>query len=276
MSAVPIVSMNASAASSATSSVPAARAVEHGSAAPVSVRAVVASFTRLFAVQGSWNYETLLGNGIAFCSEPLLRALPPERYRSALARQSRYFNAHPYLASVAVGALSRAELDGADPAKIERFRTALCGPLGSVGDQLVWAGWLPLCSVIALGAFAVGHGALVTLGIFLGLYNIGHVALRAWGLRTGLRRGMRVAPALANPILRDGPAALARIAAVVSGLVLPLALQRIIGPGRGLAGAVAVVAVVGAVVLARFGTRATGWRATLLLLAIFVLYSVSR
>ncbi|MGI8510494.1 MAG: PTS system mannose/fructose/sorbose family transporter subunit IID [Gemmatimonadaceae bacterium] len=271
MSASP-VRTNGSPAPAASS----APSADHGSPAPVPLRAVVASFTRLFAVQGSWNYETLLGNGIAFCSEPLLRGLPPERYRAALARQSRYFNAHPYLASVAVGSLSRAELDGADPAKIERFRTALCGPLGSVGDQLVWAGWLPLCSIIAIGVFALGQGALVTLCVFLGLYNAGHVALRAWGLRTGLRRGMRVAPALANPILRDGPAALARIAAVISGLVLPLALQRIIGPGRALAGVVAVVAVGGAVILARFGTRATGWRATLLLLAIFVLYSVSR
>ena len=30
-------------------------------------------YTRLFAVQGSWNYETMIGNGIAFCTEPALR-----------------------------------------------------------------------------------------------------------------------------------------------------------------------------------------------------------
>lgn len=250
-----------------------------GSPAPVSAGAVLESFTRLFAIQGAWNYETLLGNGIAFCAEPLLRGLPADRYRAAIARQSRYFNAHPYLAGVAVGALARAELDGVDPERIERFRTALCGPLGSVGDQLVWAGWLPLCSLIALGVFALGQGPFVTLATFLGLYNVGHVALRAWSLRTGLRRGLAVAPALAHPFFREAPAALARIAAVVAGLVLPLALQRIIGPGRELAGvvaSVAVVAVVGAVILARFGRRATGWRATLVLLAIFVLYSVVR
>jgi mannose PTS system EIID component len=247
-----------------------------GSAAPVRASRIVASFMRLFAVQGSWNYETMLGNGIAFCMMPLLRELPAERYHTALARQARYFNAHPYLASVAVGALARAELDGEDPVRIERFRTALCGPLGSVGDQLVWAGWLPLCSLIALGAFALGAGPMAVVCIFLGIYNVGHVALRGWGLRVGLRRGMRVAPALANPMLREGPAALARISAVLAGLILPLALQRIIGPGRVLAGGVAVVAVVGAVILARFGARATGWRGALAVLAIFVLYSVAR
>jgi mannose PTS system EIID component len=247
-----------------------------GTPAPVSRRAVAAAFARLFAVQGSWNYETMVGNGIAFCMEPLLRGLPEERYRAALAREARYFNAHPYLAGVAVGALARGELDGEDPDRIERFRTALCGPLGSVGDQLVWAGWLPLCSLIALAAFALGAGPLVVVCIFLGVYNLGHFALRAWGLRVGLRRGLRVAPALANPVFREGPATLARIAAVLAGLILPLALQRIIGPGRVLAGGVAVVAVIGAVILARFGARATGWRAALGLLAVFVLYSVAR
>ena len=39
-----------------------------------------------------------------------------ERFKTALARESQYFNAHPYLASVAVGALARAELDGEPPA----------------------------------------------------------------------------------------------------------------------------------------------------------------
>ena len=249
---------------------------DSGSPAPVGSRAIVASFIRLFAVQGSWNYETMVGNGIAFCMKPLLSGLPEERYHAALARQARYFNAHPYLAGVAVGALARGELDGEDAARIERFRTALCGPLGSVGDQLVWAGWLPLSSLIALSAFALGAGPLAVVCIFLGVYNVGHVALRAWGLRVGLRRGLRVAPALANPVFREWPAALARISAVLAGLILPLALQRIIGPGRVLAGGVAVVAVVGAVILARFGARATGWRAALGVLAIFVLYSVAR
>ena len=144
---------------------------------------------RLLAIQGAWNYETLLGNGIGFCVEPALRLLPggvhTPRFKEAMARQSKYFNAHPYLAAVAVGALARAELDDAPAAKIERFRTALAGPLGSVGDRLVWAGWLPFCSLVALTVFGLGGGAGAVLATFLGLYNAGHLVLRAWGLRTG-------------------------------------------------------------------------------------------
>ena len=100
-------------------------------------------FVRLFAVQGSYNYETMIGNGIAFAAEPAFRLLPGgrdgEAYHAAMARHSRYFNAHPYLAALAVGALVRAELDGEAGERVERFRTACCGPLGAAGDRLVWA-----------------------------------------------------------------------------------------------------------------------------------------
>lgn len=80
---------------------------------PLHTRAAI--LLRMLAIQGAWNYETLVGNGIGFCVEPALRRLPGgvggEPYRAALARQSQYFNAHPYLAAVAVGALARAELE---------------------------------------------------------------------------------------------------------------------------------------------------------------------
>jgi PTS system mannose-specific IID component len=244
------------------------------------LRTRVDIFLRLLAIQGSWNYEILMGNGIGFCVEPALRLLPGGRggpqYREALARQCQYFNAHPYLASVAVGALARAELDGAPAAKIERFRTALCGPLGSVGDRLVWAGWLPFCSLLALAAFGLGANALPVILVFLVTYNAGHLGLRVWGLHVGWRDGMRVASALGTPVLRHGPQYIARAAALVGGVALPLALYRLIGSGRALTGGVLVAVVIGAIVLARLHGRAEGWRVALIALAAFVLYSVAR
>ena len=243
-------------------------------------RTRLAMFMRMLAIQGSWNYETLLGNGIGFCVEPALRLLPGGQggpaYRAALARQSQYFNAHPYMAAVAVGALARAELDGEAPAKIERFRTALCGPLGSVGDRLVWAGWLPACSVAALAAFGFGVGTAGVVFVFLGLYNAGHLALRAWGLSAGLDHGMKVASALGEPVLRKSPPHIAQVAALVGGLALPLALDRVIGPGRALFGVVLAAVALGGLVLAQLHGRVEGWKVAMGLLALFVLYSVVR
>ncbi|HVE80086.1 MAG TPA: PTS system mannose/fructose/sorbose family transporter subunit IID [Gemmatimonadaceae bacterium] len=237
-------------------------------------------YTRLLAIQGSWNYEILLGNGIGFCVDPALRTLPGgadgAAYGAALARQSRYFNAHPYLASVAVGALARAELDGEDPERIERFRTALAGPLGSVGDRLVWAAWLPFCSLLGLAAFGLGAGPLAAVLLFLVPYNAGHLALRAWGLRVGFRHGLRVAGALGTPILRQGPPYVARAAALVAGVAIPLVLDRTIGPGRRLTGGVVVAMVLGTILLVRLRGRVEGWQLALVALAGFVVFSVLR
>ena len=235
-------------------------------------------FTRLLAIQGSWNYETLMGNGIGFCIEPALRLLPggvhTPRFKEALSRQSKYFNAHPYLASVAVGALARAELDGEPPEKIERFRTALAGPLGSVGDRLVWAGWLPFCSLVGLTVFGLGGSPLAVLLTALLLYNSGHFALRAWGLRVGWNRGMKVAQALANPVLRQGPQVIAPFAAFAAGLGVPLALMRIIGPGRALLGGVLLGAAVGAVLIVKLHARVEGWRLAIGVLSALILVAM--
>jgi PTS system mannose-specific IID component len=237
-------------------------------------------YLRLFAVQGAWNYETMLGNGIGFCIEPALRLLPGGRegqqYPAAMGRHAKYFNAHPYFAGVAVGALARAELDGVPAPMIERFRTALGGPLGSVGDRLVWASWLPLCSLIALAAFGLGARPLFVIGIFLITYNVGHLALRAWGLKVGFDRGVRVADALAHPILRRGPQIVGSLAALLAGFSIPLAARRIIGGEKFLSAEIIVLAMGGGLLLARFGGGTQGWRISLVLLALFVLYSVIR
>lgn len=239
-----------------------------------------AVFLRLLAVQGSWNYELLLGPGIGFALDPALRHLPGgtdgDAYRDAVARESRYFNAHPYLASLAVGALARAELAGAPPAQIERFRTALCGPLGSVGDRLVWARWLPFCALVGLLAFALGARPLLVLLIFLGLYNVGHLGLRLWGLRAGWRDGLRVAAALGNPVLRQGPAWLARAAALVAGTLLPSLLVRAVGPGPRPIALVLLGGLAIGAMLVRLHGRVESWRAALLALAVLALFSLLR
>jgi PTS system mannose-specific IID component len=238
----------------------------------------VAMFFRLLAVQGAWNYETLVGNGIGFCVEPALRRLPGgrdgEAYRAALARQSQYFNAHPYLTSVAVGALARAELEGAAPERIERFRTALCGPLGALGDRLVWATFLPLCSFAALVVFGIGGSPLATVLTFLVLYNIGHLGLRIWGLQAGWRKGLNVAQSLGHPVLQHSQPYLARLAAALAGFALPVALHRVIGPGQILLGGTLAGVLAGAVLLASLHGRAEGWKLSIALLTAFALYSV--
>ena len=191
---------------------------------------LVRSLLRLFTVQGSWNYERMQGLGIGVAEEPLLRNLRAEvgddrvAYRAAVARGAHFFNAHPYLCGLAVGAAARAEHDGVPPEQVERLRTALCGPLGSLGDRLVWAGWLPLTSGLALIAVALGLG-LRAIVAFVVVYNVGHVALRWWALRAGWRYGAQVAQALREPLLQRATALSGPAMALVVGAALPLVAQ---------------------------------------------------
>ncbi len=249
-------------------------------AAPLPLATRASMLVRCLALQGAWNYEILNGNGVGFCVEPALRHLPGgiegEAYREALARQCAYFNAHPYLASLAVGALARAELDRTPPERLLRFRTALCGPLGSVGDRLVWAAWLPACSLVALLLFGLGAGPVGVAVGFLVLYNTGHLALRAWGLGAGWLRGLNVAQALSAPWLQRGPQYIARGAALVAGIALPFAANRAIGGGASLDPvplAVMALTPVLALLLVRLHGKLEGWQALFGALAALVLFS---
>jgi hypothetical protein len=83
-----------------------------------------------------------------------------------------------------------------------------------------------------------------------------------------------VASALGNPVLRQGPQYIGSATALVAGVALPIALQRVVGPSRALVGGIVVAALVGLLILARLRERAEGWRIALGVLAVFVLYSI--
>jgi PTS system mannose-specific IID component len=223
---------------------------------------------RLFAVQGSYNYERMLGLGVGIAEEPLLRDLDDGKYRPAVARGAHFFNAHPYLVGLAVGAAARAEHEGTPPDQIERLREALCGPLGSLGDRLVWAGWLPFLSGLSLVAVALGAG-WGAVAAFLIVYNIGHVGLRWWALRAGWSYGIRVSTALHHPVLHRATALLGPAMALAVGLALPLSARYLAAPFPrwGQLGAV-VTAGVAFLLLRWRGDRLSGLRVALGLAAV--------
>jgi len=62
----------------------------------------------------------------------------------------------------------------------------------------------------------------------------------------------------------------------MTGIAIPLALGRIIGPGRNLIGILLVAVAIGALVIVRLHGRVEGWRLSLVLLTAFALFSVIR
>ncbi len=228
----------------------------------------------LFAVQGSWNYERLQGIGAAVAIEPLLRDLPGgvggEAYRNAMRRAAEFFNTHPYLAGLALGAVARAEHTGVGGGQIERLRSILKGPLGSVGDRLVWVGALPIASALGVSLVALGH-PLVGVLVFLGAFNAVHLGIRFWGLGTGWRLGVSVARALSSPAFHIAMKYAGPIAALAVGFALPLAGVWLtagfaFNAKIGVAGVVVVGAVLARWIVPRLGATRFGLGAIVLTL----------
>lgn len=224
-------------------------------------RMLVTAWWRLFLFQAAWNYDRMVGVGMAYALEPLLAALPGgragERYRAAMQRSALYFNAHPYLGAMAVGAQARAEHDGLPGEAIERMRRALVGPLGSLGDQIVWVGLLP--AVLGLGlAVGVAAGPLAGVVVFLILYNAGHLVLRSWALRAGWRFGKQVAQAISGRGLQRALRFVGPAAAVAVGLAIPLAAQALLQDFEFQARAGAAAVALAAFLLQRWAMPALG------------------
>lgn len=199
---------------------------------PIPRRARLSMLLRSFTVQGSWNYETLIGTGFAFTLLPALRHIhrgDPDALRASIERHAGLFNSHPYLIPVAAGAVARAEADGVSAPVIERFKGALRGSLGSMGDQLVWWAWRPMAAVLGVTMLLLGMAWWLVIVTFLAVYNILHVALRVWGIRTGTEQGMDVARALRGAGFHRVGRAATRAGLVLTGFATVLAFTALGG-----------------------------------------------
>lgn len=189
--------------------------------------ALASAFLRSFTIQGSWNYRTMVGGGFAFAMLPVLRALAASREESleeGLQRHLEHFNAHPYLTSMALGATVRMERDGEDPEDVRRFKAAIRGPLGGLGDALVWAAWLPATALVALLAAWAGLAPWACVLLFLVLYNAGHLTLRSWGFAAGLESGKQLGPVLGRANLARLADRVSRVGVVLAGALVGLVL----------------------------------------------------
>jgi PTS system mannose-specific IID component len=224
---------------------------------------------RLLAVQGAWSYERMTGIGMGYAAEPLLEDLQvsdPVRHAEAAVRSAGFFNSHPYLAGIALGALARAEYDHMPPAQLDRLRAALPSPLGALGDQLFWVGLVPSVMALILLSLAVGAGWWVLPAGLVG-FNLIRIATGLWGLRTGLRSGAQVGAAIGDSWLPRWTPRVGRLASLLVGVALPvLAVAELAG---GTAAARWTAAAAGLVVLGlswRLGSRFSPLRISVLAL----------
>jgi mannose PTS system EIID component len=230
---------------------------------------------RLFAVQGTWNYERMLGVGMGYAAEPLLedlKAVDPVRHGEAVVRSAEFFNCHPNLAGLALGATTRAEYEGVPGPQIVRLRTALCSPLGSMGDQLFWAGLVPSLIAFTLVAVVLGAGTWGIL-LFLLAYNAVRVWTAYWSLQTGMASGMKVGSAIGSSWLPRALEWAGPTAGFALGLALPVvAVWYLRGFGWTAAIGAAGVGVAGVALTRWFGPGLTSVRFALMAMILLLLF----
>jgi mannose/fructose/N-acetylgalactosamine-specific phosphotransferase system component IID len=236
---------------------------------------------RLLAVQASWTYERMAGIGVGHAAAPLLRDVFAERSvderREAIARSAEFFNSHPYLAGIAVGAVVAAEREHTSGERIARLRIALSGPLGALGDQLIWAGWVPVLVGLALAAEPwLGGFALVGAVV---IHNMLRLWTTAWGLDLGLRSGVHVGTALQRSWLPRVVGPVQRAAGFAVGLAVPIVAWRGLTEASALVAAIVVLAgVVGALLAVAPATRVrvTGLRIGLVFVVVSFIVMATR
>jgi PTS system mannose-specific IID component len=154
---------------------------------------------------------------------------------------------------------------------MSRFRTALAGPLGSVGDKLVWAGSLPVAAAIGL-ILAVVASPVVAVIVLLVSHNTVNVSLRVWALRAGWYGGVNVAGRLGVPALQWGLSVAGPATALALGVMLPIVTAWLVGDFEpGAVSAAGLVAGVGLLLARWFWPTLGGIRYGLILVILAAL-----
>ncbi len=169
-------------------------------------------FLRSFLLQSVWNYRSLISVGFEICLLPIVKRLYPDIQprREFLERHLKFFNAHPYLASYALGVSIRLEEGIATGstevgAQLDRLKDLLIPTLGAKGDQLFWLTIRPFSLIIGVLELLIFDSIILKTAALIMtflIYNIPHFYIRYIGLIEGYEFGLDVYKCLTNDRFR--------------------------------------------------------------------------
>jgi mannose/fructose/N-acetylgalactosamine-specific phosphotransferase system component IID len=178
-------------------------------------------------VQVFWNYRTMQGEGFLFALLPFLHRMEsdPSKRKRLVSLSAGFMNTHPSLAPLAMGAMLRRMADdkGIEEESWRAWRESLCGPLGTLGDTLIWSGLKPLVFILGvIGVLLVNlpQNALWLPLLVLILYNGPLLGLRFWEVHAGWQRGSEVLRAVDAPFFARSNVWINRVGAALFGLLL--------------------------------------------------------
>lgn len=193
-------------------------------------------FLRSFLFGALMNYTRMLGLSFGLGMVPVARELKlkGESLAGFLRRSLDFFNAHPYLAPYALGAVARLEIDGEDPQNITKLKTRIMGPLGLFGDQIFWSRLKPMTAALTIllliyvdwpPKFSHRLTSLLILTASFIIYNTVHFVVRWQGLVRGFESGDSVMKVITAGRLVKYRLHLSLAAAVIGGFFAVKALE---------------------------------------------------
>ena len=156
----------------------------------------------------TFNYDTQLAPAVVFGIGPLLRKIYPDddEYVEALNTHFRYFNTHPWVANLVLGAtLALEDKEGISAADaVQNIKVSLMGPLAGIGDTLIWT-LLPTILGSIAGYMALEGNPVGTI-LWL-LTNVFFIAVRTQLMWVGYREGTKLSTKFGGKIAQITDAA---------------------------------------------------------------------
>ncbi len=170
---------------------------------------------RSLFLQSSFNYERMQAGGWLYSLMPVLKKVhtKKEDLSKAMKRHLEFFNSHPFLITPILGIIAAMEENKEDPEVIRSVKVALMGPLGGIGDALIWLTLLPITA--GIGASIAIEGNIAGPIIFLLIFNAIHLFLRVGGMFYGYNTGVK-----ALKKLKSGTKAVSQAASIVGMTVV--------------------------------------------------------
>ncbi len=170
----------------------------------------------------------MLALGFAWILTPLAKKICSSVSEKGefLKRHLISFNANPYLAGYALGAVAKLEENKTPVEQISRFKDLLRGPLGALGDNLIWQNFRPALLILGM-ILSHRFGALGALCVWM-VFNLYQIYLRARGIAKGYELGLGISSELNQGHLQNMTKWSGRMGTCFLGILLVLKLNPVV------------------------------------------------
>ncbi|MCP1223508.1 PTS system mannose/fructose/sorbose family transporter subunit IID [Sebaldella sp. S0638] len=170
-------------------------------------------------VQASFNYERMQACGWLYSIIPGLKKIHKnkEDMSKSMTMHMEFFNTHPFLVTFIEGIVIAMEENKENIDTIRGIKIATMGPLGGIGDALIWLTLLPISA--GIGSALAINGSIAGPFVFLLIFNVIHFGLIYGLMHYGYRTGVSALKTLNEDTQSISRAASILGLAVVGGLI---------------------------------------------------------